>query len=85
MSDTWPYKTPKAELERRRAKYTPKTGVRGRGGYLAIRAFCDEGHPLIGGNLVIEKRRRKDGSLREVRRCRACLRRRANAAAARRR
>lgn len=71
-------KTPLAELVRRREKYQPKTGIRGRGRYLKERSLCSKGHPFEGRNLIIELRTRPDGSKREVRRCRICVR--ANAA-----
>lgn len=39
----------------------------------AKRDRCGEGHLLEGANLVIEDRKRPDGTKREVRRCRTCV------------
>lgn len=48
------------------------TGV-GSGGYQATRTHCPERHPYEGENLIIEKRKRSDGSYGEVRKCRICV------------
>lgn len=63
----------RAALEKRRESYTPTTGVRGSGRYQAERTHCSEGHPYEGDNLIMEKRKRRDGSTQQVRRCRACV------------
>jgi hypothetical protein len=48
------------------------TGV-GKGGYQTTRTHCPEGHPYEGENLIIEKRKKRDGSYGEVRKCRTCV------------
>jgi hypothetical protein len=60
-------------LAKRREKYQPKTGMNGRGAYQLERRECPEGHPYEGDNLLIEKRKRPDGTTRDVRRCRICV------------
>lgn len=60
-----------AYKEKRRDAYTPTTGVRGKGQYMAERDRCGEGHFLEGDNLIIEKKKR-NGVESEVRRCRTC-------------
>ena len=64
--------------------YIPKTGVRGKGQWRAVRDACDEGHPLEGDNLVIEKIKHPDGKIYEARMCRECKNRKAREAHARR-
>ena len=45
----------------------------GKGGYQSERTHCPERHPYEGDNLVLEKRKRKDGTYGEVRKCRTCV------------
>jgi hypothetical protein len=45
----------------------------------AKRDECAKGHLLEGDNLIIEKRKRPDGSKRDVRRCRTCVNEKARA------
>lgn len=61
-------------------KYTPITGVRGRGRYMKQRTHCPSGHPYAGENLMIETKVRPNGVTYEVRRCRICVRARHRAA-----
>lgn len=61
-------------LEKRREKYEPSTGVRGKGAYQKQRTHCANGHPYEGGNLIIERRKKSNGGIQEVRRCRTCVR-----------
>lgn len=67
-------------LRKRRERNVPITGVRGKGQYLAERTSCPQGHPLEGENLITETRRKPDGSVREIRRCRTCVNARARRA-----
>lgn len=44
----------------------------GKGGYQRERTHCPEGHVYEGKNLILEERKRADGGIRHVRRCRTC-------------
>ncbi|MBD3004511.1 hypothetical protein [Streptomyces sp. 5-10] len=57
---------------RRREAREPITGVRGKGQYQAQKGCCKEGHLLEGDNLVLERRKRSNGDVTHVRRCRTC-------------
>lgn len=59
--------------EKRRQYYTPSTGVRGQGAYQKERTSCPQDHEYTEANTIIEKRKKPDGSIREVRKCRACV------------
>jgi hypothetical protein len=67
------YRSSDTGKEARREKAQPKTGIRGKGAYQKERERCPEDHPYSGDNLILEKRKRPDGSVREVRRCRTCV------------
>ncbi len=53
-------------------KYTPSTGIRGKGQYQSVRDTCKNNHKLEGDNLIQEKRTR-NGKVSYVRRCRTCV------------
>lgn len=59
--------------EARRESYTPSTGVRGQGAYQKEKTECPKGHEYNEANTLTEKRKKPDGSIREVRKCRTCV------------
>lgn len=59
--------------EKRREAREPSSGVRGKGAYQKDRTHCPQNHEYTEANTLMEKRKKPDGSVTEVRKCRTCV------------